>query len=160
MNPHDGMSPGDPLGDMLRAWSGMVNAALPPPEALGQLLGGRGAQGCGPAGHVNQVLMQAHFVAAAALMRVWNRSAQSLAQVRPVGPGAQTATAAQAADEGQALARLVDDARAHLRRMSEITLDESRRFEIQMQALGEELRTVVVDPIDSAAPRRYARTKP
>ncbi len=104
--------------------------------------------------------MQAHFVAAAALMRVWNRSAQSLAQVRPVGPGAQTATAAQAADEGQALARLVDDARAHLRRMSEITLDESRRFEIQMQALGEELRTVVVDPIDSAAPRRYARTKP
>ncbi len=32
MNPHDGMSPGDPLGDMLRAWSGMVNAALPPPR--------------------------------------------------------------------------------------------------------------------------------
>lgn len=160
MNPHDDTSPVDPLGEMLRAWSGMVSTAMLCPEVLNQVLGAGGAHGPDPANRVNEVLMQAHFAALAALVRVWSRSAQSLTQTWPVGVWVQTGSATQAADAGRALGRLVDDARAHLRRLSEVALDESLTFGSQMQALGEQLRTVVEYPINTATPRRYARTKP
>lgn len=141
MNQQAGSFPNDPYGEMLRAWTAMASVALPRADATDPFLG---------------LFAQAHLASAAAGMRCWSRWAQSWAEYRQAAMPA----AAPRADDGEALGRAVDEARAHLRRLGEIALDEARLLDTQMQALSEQLRTVVEDPAAPGAPRRRARAKP
>ena len=130
----------DPLGDMMRSW---VAAA-----------GGAGLPGAGNA--CSQSITQAHVVAAGTSMRVWTRGAQSLAQYQQ-----ESAAAGGPADADQ-VARQADAARAHLRRLGEIALEEAHALSITLQGLAEQLRASMETPATGAdlPPRRYARAKP
>ncbi|GEM_PF-5967921 len=151
MSPHQGPLPNDPLGDLMRSWAGM---AMPSPEALAPFAAAAGA--APGAGHsAGNVLAQAHWLASGVSMRVWTRAAQSLVQYQ------QESGAAERPADAAGPARQHDAARAHLRRLGEIALEEARSLDAQLQGLSEQLRASMEDP---AAPkphrRRYARAKP
>lgn len=133
----------DPLSDMMRSWAAAV--------------GGVGLPGAGNAGGqvITQSVTQAHGVAAATSMRVWTRGAQSLAQYQQ-----ESAAAGGAADADQ-LARQADAARAHLRRLGEIALEEAHSLAATLQNMAEQLRASMETPATGAdlPPRRYARAK-
>ncbi len=158
MNPPEGSPTNDPLVDMMRSWVAMASAVMPRPETLAPLAAAAGlSPGLSPG--VSQgggsVLAQAHLVAAGASMRAWTRSAQSLAQYQ------QDSSAAGAAGAEQA-GRQTDAARAHLRRLGEIAIEEAHALDTQLQGLGEQLRAAMEDPAVTADLRqhRYARAKP
>ena len=135
--------PNDPLGDMMRSWAA---------AAAGAGLPGAGNP-CGQA--IPQSMTQAHVVSAGASMRVWTRGAQSLAQCQQ-----ESAAAGGPADTDQ-VARQADAARAHLRRLGEIALEEAHALAATLQALSEQLRASMETPTETALPpRRYARAKP
>jgi hypothetical protein len=160
MNQQAGAFANDPYGELWRAWAAMASGALPRGDATDPFLGSRDVRGPGADGGLMAVLTQAHFASAAAFMRCWNRSAQSWAEYRQAAAGAVAPSAPPSGSDGEALGRLVDEARAHVRRLGEIALDEARLLDVQMQVLSEQLRAVVEDPASSGAPRRRARTKP
>jgi len=154
MNPHEGPLPNDPLGDMMRTWAGMASAAMPRPEARAPFAAAAGAAP-GAAHPASNVLAQAHWLATGVSMRVWTRAAQSLVRYQQESGTAD----APAAAEGPA--RQADAARAHLRRLGEIALEEARSLDAQLQSLGEQLRASMEDPAAAKPPqRRYARAKP
>lgn len=132
--------PNDPLGDMLRSWAAAA--------------GGTGLPGAGqPYGQaITQAITQAHLVAAGTSMRVLARSAQSLALY-------QQESGAADADQ---VARQADAARAHLRRLGEIALEEAHSLAATLQGLAEQLRASMETPATGTdlPPRRYARAKP
>ena len=155
MIPPDGTPPQDPLGDMMRSWASMACAALPRPESLAPLAAAAGlGAGASPAG--GNLLAQAHMVAAAASLRVWTRSAQSLSAYQ------QECSAADTAPGDAQDACHADATRAHLRRLGEIAIEEAHALDAQLQGLGEQVRTQVdaAAPLSHPQPRRYARAKP
>ena len=117
---------------------------------FGELMGSMGAT----SGPVNTVLAQAGWISATTMSRVWARGAQSLAEYQ------------QACAAGTPLEVQVDHARAHLRRLGEIALEEARSLDGQMQGLGEQLRGAVPDAVPDPPrptadpPVRRARAKP
>ena len=136
--------PNDPLGDMMRSWAAAADGA--------------GLPGAGNprAQSITQAITQAHGVAAAASMRVWMRGAQSLAQYQ------QESAAAGGPEGADQVARQADAARAHLRRLGEISLEEAQSLHAILQGLAEQLRASMETPVTAAdlPPRRYARAKP
>lgn len=160
MNPPEGSPTNDPLVDMMRSWVAMASAVMPRPEALAPLAAAAGVSpGVSQGG--GSVLAQAHLVAASASMRAWTRSAQSLAQYQQDSSAAGAASVAGAAGAEQA-GRQTDAARAHLRRLGEIAIEEAHALDTQLQGLGEQLRAAMEDPAVTADLRqhRYARAKP
>ncbi|NRF66881.1 hypothetical protein HLB44_07790 [Aquincola sp. S2] len=146
-------SPNDPLGELMRAWSGMAAAAMPGADALGAMAGAPGA--AAPAGNpAVGALAQAHWLASGVWLRLGSRAAQSLAQYQ------HECGAATHPGGADAPARQADAARAHLRRLGEMALDEARALDAQLQGLAEELRASMDDPAAGPAPRRHARAKP
>ena len=131
--------PNDPLGELMRSWAAAA--------------GGAGLPGAGnPCG---QAITQAHLVAAAASMRLWTRGAQSLAQYQ------QESGAAGGPADADQVARQADAARAHLRRLSEIALEEAHSLAATLQGLSEQLRASMETLTETdLPPRRYARAKP
>ena len=154
MKPAPDPSAQDALGELWRSWSALAAAALPGAEALTTL------PPAAAAAPIQAVLAQAQVAGAATLLKVWTRSAQSLAEYqrevqRGAGDGDRTPQAAAN------LAAQVDHARAHLRRLSEIALEEGDALDGQMQALDQQLRALIEEPVAAAPkPRRYARAKP
>ena len=136
--------PNDPLGDMMRSWAAAAGGAGLP---------GAG-NSCGQA--ITQSMTQAHLAAAATSMRVWTRGAQSLAQYQ------QDSGAVGGAADADQVARQADAARAHLRRLGEIALEEAHSLTTTLQGLAEQLRASTETPATGAdlPPRRYARAKP
>ena len=136
--------PNDPLGDWMRSWAAAA--------------GGAGLPGAGhPRGQViTQSITQAHAVAASASMRVCTRGAQSLAQYQ------QDSGAVGGAADADQVARQADAARAHLRRLGEIALEEAHALTTTLQGLAEQLHASMETPATGAdlPPRRYARAKP
>ena len=138
----------DPLGELMRTWAAAA--------------GGAGLPGAGhPRGQaitqaITQSITQAHAVAAGASMRVWTRGAQSLAQYQ------QDSGAVGGAADADQVARQADAARAHLRRLGEIALEEAHTLDAILQGLAEQLRSSMETPATGAdlPPRRYARAKP
>ena len=134
----------DPLSDMMRSWAAAA--------------GGAGLPGAGnPCGQaITQSMTQAHLVAAATSMRVWTRGAQSLAQYQ------QDSGAVGGAADADQVARQADAARAHLRRLGEVALEEAHSLAATLQGLSEQLRASMETPATAAdlPPRRYARAKP
>ena len=134
----------DPLGDMMRSWAAAA--------------GGAGLPGAGnPGGQaIAQAITQAHVVAAGTSMRVWTRGAQSLAQYQ------QDSAAAGGPADADQVARQADAARAHLRRLGEIALEEAHSLDATLQGLAEQLRASMETPATGTdlPPRRYARAKP
>ena len=120
--------------------------------------GGAGLPGAGhPRGQaITQSITQAHAVAAGASMRVWTRGAQSLAQYQ------QDSAAAGGPADADQVARQADAARAHLRRLGEIALEEAHSLTTTLQGLAEQLRASMETPATGVdlPPRRYARAKP
>ena len=140
MKTQEDSAPNDPLGDMMRNWAAAA--------------GGAGLPGAGqPCG---QAITQAHLVAAGTSMRVLARSAQSLALYQQ-----ESGAAGGAAETGQ-VARQSDAARAHLRRLGEIALEEAHSLAATLQGLAEQLRASMETPTTGTdlPPRRYARAKP
>lgn len=124
----------DPFSDAMRAWS-TLTSALP------------GATGA-PASPIDAVLMQAHWVSSASLLRAGQRAAQSwlqCTQEAPAGAGAE---------------QRVEAARAHLRRLAEIAADEARTVEQQLLGLGEQARATVAPAPEPAPPVRRTHPKP
>jgi hypothetical protein len=160
MNQQAGSFSNDPFGELWRAWAAMASGGRPRDDPTDPFLGSRDVQGPGANGPLIVVLAQAHFAAAAAFMRYSNRSAQSWAEYVQAAAGAAAPSVRPSGSDGEALGTLVDEARAHVRRLGEIALDEARLLDVQMQVLSEQLRTVVEDPASSGAPRRHVRTKP
>ncbi len=157
MNPPQGTLPNDPLSELWRTWSALAAAAMPQPDRVAPLAQ---APGSTP-GPVNAVLARANVAGAAVLLKVWTRSAQSLADYQRETQRLNGESAPSAAAAASSLAAQVDHARAHLRRLSDIAFEESRALDDQLLALGEQLRALLEDPAPSApAPRRYARAKP
>ena len=144
MKTQDNFPPNDPLGDMMRSWAAAA--------------GGAGLPGAGnPCDQaVTQSMTQAHTLAAAASMRVWTRGAQSLAQYQ------QESAAAGGPEDADQFARQADAARAHLRRLGEIALEEAQSLAATLQGLAEQLRASMATPVTTTdlPPRRYARAKP
>ena len=146
----------DLLGDMLRSWAaaagfaGLHGAGHPGGQAITQAITQSITQS------ITQAITQAHGVAAGTSMRVWTRGAQSLAQYQQ-----ESAAAGGAADADQ-VARQADAARAHLRRLGEIALEEAHTLDTILQGLAEQLRASMETPATGAdlPPRRYARAKP
>lgn len=136
--------PNDPLGELMRTWAAAA--------------GGAGLPGAGhPRGQaIIQSITQAHAVAAGASMRVWARGAQSLAQYQ------QDSGVVDGVADADQVARQADAARAHLRRLGEIALEEAHTLDAILQGLAEQLRASMETPATGAdlPPRRYARAKP
>ena len=144
MKTQENALPNDPLSDLMRSWAAAT--------------GGAGLPGAGnpQAQFITQAMTQAHGVAAAASMRVWTRGAQSLAQCQ------QESAAAGGPEDAHQVARQADAARAHLRRLGEIALEEAQSLAATLQGLAEQLRASMETPATGAdlPPRRYARAKP
>lgn len=154
MNTSHGPDVNDPLTALMRGFSFMASALQPPAGAAGM-----SPPMLGPS-PVHTVLMQAQTAAGAAVMRGLQRGAQSwvdYGKALSLRPAGEAAT-----DEAQQLASSVDEARAHLRRLTEIAADEARLLETQLRGLDEQLRTIMQDPapVEPPAHRRYARAKP
>lgn len=132
--------PNDPLSDMMRSWAAAAGVA--------------GLAGAG--NPCSQTINQAHVAAAGTSVRVWTRGAQSLAQYQ------QESAAAAGPAQADQVARQADAARAHLRRLGEIALEEAHALDSTLQGLAEQLRAAMDMPATGAelAPRRYARAKP
>lgn len=129
--------PTDPIADTLRVWSTLASA-WPGASA-------------GPAGAptpLDALLMQAQWLGSASLLRSGQRAAQSWLQFT------------QAAPADAPLAQRVDEARAHLRRLSEIAADEARTIEQQLRGLDEQARGLVAPAEPEPAPVRRAQAKP
>lgn len=127
------MNSTDTLGGMLDAWSALAGAAT----------------GGAPAPLTN-LLMQAHLASSSALMRAGQRGSDSwMDYLKSTGTDAT-------------LEQRVDAARAHLRRLAEISADESRQVQQALLALDEQVRALVppVPQPDGTDPVRYARAKP
>lgn len=127
------MNSTDTLGGMLDAWSALAGAAA----------------GGAPAPLTN-LLMQAHLASSTALMRAGQRGSDSwMDYLKATGTDAT-------------LEQRVDAARGHLRRLAEISADESRQVQQQLLALDEQLRALVppVPQPDDADPVRRAHIKP
>ena len=147
----------DPLTAMMRAWSSMVAAVPPTGTAADKWLGSAQTLSRGPGAQINTVLMQAQAAASGAMMRGWQRGARSWAEYcRSAGAGTPALASAVGAE---ALARNVDDARAHVRRLAEIAADEARLLAAQLSSIDEQLRAVVPDADPADAARRFARAK-
>lgn len=97
---------------------------------------------------LNMLLMQAHWVASAALGRSAQRGAQSWLDY-----GKEAAAPADGAVR-------VDAARAHLRRLAEIAADEAHEAARQLQAIDEQVRALIAPADDGAPPVRRAQAKP
>lgn len=148
----------DPYGELFRAWASIAMEALAQGRAAGLSPARREDRGTGTPRQLIELVAQAHLASSSAFMRCWNRALQSWTEY-----GRAAAGAASAFPEGlddAALAKLVDEARAHVRRLGEIALDEARLFNAQMEALGEHLRACAEDPPAQGSPRRRARAKP
>jgi ElaB/YqjD/DUF883 family membrane-anchored ribosome-binding protein len=65
---------------------------------------------------------------------------------------------ASAAD-GENLRILIDDARACLREVAELSADEARALKENIEAMDEALRTLVGDPADSGGANRRWKAK-
>ncbi len=149
----------DPLASLMRGFYFIASALQPQAGAAGLPLSMPQSMPLPGPSPVNTVLLQAQAAAGAAVMRGMQRGAQSWADYgralapRPAGVAAF--------DDAQQLARHVDEARAHLRRLAEIAADEARLLETQLRGLDEQLCATVAGPApaDPPARRRYARAK-
>ena len=150
MNTPHGPDLDDPLASLMRGFSFMAAALQPQAGGAGMPLP-MTMPGPSP---VHTVLLQAQAAAGAAVMRGLQRGAQSWADY-----GKTTAAGAADADETHRLARTVDEARAHLRRLAEIAADEARLLESQLRGLDEQLRAAYEETDPAAQPRRRARAK-
>ena len=141
-------SPGldDPFSALMRGFSLMASTFQPQASAFANAA----------AAPVNTVLQQAQAAASAAVMRGLQRGAQSW-----VDYGQAAAAAPAGMGAAHALSFSVDQARAHLRRLTEIAADEARLLETQLRGLDEQLRAAVTDPDppDAGAPTRRANAK-
>ena len=74
---------------------------------------------------------------------------------------ARAVTTGAGAGDAQAACQ-ADAARAHLRRLGEIAIEEAHALDAQLQGLGEHMRAQADDAshLSHPQPRRYARTKP
>ena len=141
--------------EWLRAWAALAGG-VPGDAVTKQTLGRPG--GLGAAGQVTAVLAQANFATATALMRSWARAMESW--VKYGQAGARGLAPLASGKDGEDLAKLVDEAREHLRRLGESAVEEAGELNKQLQALAEQLRNIVEDePSSAAPPRRLARTK-
>lgn len=125
----------DPFSEAMSAWSTLATA-----------LPGAAAGGGAPTA-LDTVLMQAHWVSSASLLRAGQRAAQSWLQYT------------QEAPTGASAERRVDAARAHLRRLAEIAADEARAVEQQLRGLDEQARATVAPAAAEAQPVRRAHGK-
>ena len=149
----------DPYGDLFRAWASVASEmlAISGPRAPAPARGDQ--RGAGSHRQVIELVAQAHLASSSAFLRCCDRAARSWGEYgQAAAASASPAALSDGVDVG-ALAKLVDEARAHVRRLGEIALDESRLLSAQMEALGERLRAMVDDPAPQRAPRRYARAK-
>lgn len=156
----------DPLSSLMQGMS-LLAAGLGGGGAAANLLGQAPGAAQGPTARVQTVLLQAQAAASAALLRGMQRGAQSWAEyAKAVNPAATAGVAGATAAERQpggpddmhALALSVDEARAQLRRLTEIAADEARLLEQQLRGLDEALRAVLEVPA-AEHPRRRARGK-
>jgi hypothetical protein len=134
----------NPLADAMRAWQALL-ASWP---GMGTAAGA--ATGAAPAAPLEALLMQAQWLCSGSLLRSGQRAAQSWLQYT------------QAAPADAPLAVRVDAARAHLRRLSEIAIDEARSVNQQLMALDDQacqLATAAAAPAEAAPPVRRAQAK-
>lgn len=160
MNYQAGSDWGGLLEPWLRAFAALTSSRAPGDAAVHQQPEAHDLHGLGTGGHLLAVLAQANLALAAALMRFGGRSIQSWAEYQAATGGMRSLVSTSGMDR-EALATLVDQARAHLRRVGESAVEEARVLDLQMQAIAEQLRAIVEDqPSSSDTPHRYARTKP
>lgn len=126
----------DPFADAMRAFA-----------ALGAALPGAAGAAAGAPTQLDTLLMQAHWVGSAALLRAGQRASQSWLQFTQEAPA------------GASAEQRVDAARAHLRRLAEIAADEARAAEQQLRGIDEQARATVAPPPDEAPPKRRAGAK-
>jgi hypothetical protein len=140
----------DPLADTLRAWQALLAAWPGAGVAPGALsgIGGIGGVGATTAAPLEGLLMQAQWLCGASLVRSGQRAAQSWLQYTQAAP-------ADAAPEARA-----DAARAHLRRLAEIAVDEARSVGQQLMALDEQVCNLVVAAAPAAATPVVRRARP
>jgi hypothetical protein len=127
----------DPFADAMRVWSTLASS-LPTAGGLG---------GATPS-PLDAVLMQAHWLSSASLVRAGQRAAQSWLQCTQEAPA------------GASAEQRVEAARAHLRRLAEIAADEARGVEQQLRGLDEQVRATVAPQAAEARPVRRAHPKP
>ena len=128
------MNPADPLQDALSAWANLAGGMARGPTP-----------GSSP---LDALLMQAHVASSGALLRSGQRATQSWL------------TYTQEAAASSELSMRVDAARAHLRRLAEISADEARLIEQQLRSLDEQLRALVAPVPGGTDPVRRGQTKP
>jgi hypothetical protein len=131
---------GMPSGMAMPAGMGMPGMSMP---------GGSGRQ------QIGACTSQAYFATMANLLRWWMRVAQSWAEF------ARTAAARSGGPlpDGSALGVFADETRAQLRRIAEISLEESAHLQRQMEQLAEQIRNVVDGAAAGADPHRWTRMK-
>lgn len=145
---------------MVENWAAAMNAmssgmgmpsgiTMPPGMGMPDMSGGSGQQ------QIGACASQAYFATMTNLLRWWMRVAQTWAEF------ARTAAARSsgAVPDGSALGVFADETRAQLRRIVEISLEESARLQRQMEQLAEQIRVVVDGAAASGEPHRWARAK-
>ena len=147
---------------MVENWAAAMSAmssgmGMPSGMATPPGMGMRGMSMPGGSGRqqIGACASQAYFATMANLLRWWMRVAQSW------GEFARTAAARSGAPlpDGSALGVFADETRAQLRRIAEISLEESAQLQRQMEQLGEQIRNVVDGAAASADPHRWTRMK-
>lgn len=144
--------PGYNPDEMMRIWTSMTDAwraamgGMPMAPGMGSGDSSQQIRGCAT---------QAYYASMSNLMRWWTRSAQSWADYAR----STAALSAGAALDGRALAVLADETRAQLRRLADISLEESALLQRQLEQLAEQVRAAVDGMAQDAQPRRYARAK-
>jgi hypothetical protein len=145
---------------MMENWTGGMNAMSPGMMgAMASSMGPRSPGTGGPGTHEQQQISgcatQAYFASVSNLLRWWMRVAQAWGEyARSAG-----ARSTGAAVDGTALGVLADDTRAQLRKIVEISLEESVLLQRQMEQLADQIRNVVDGLGPDAQARRWARAK-
>jgi len=137
---------------MMENWTGGMGAM---PPGMGGAAPGTGGPGTDEQQRISGCATQAYFASVSNLLRWWMRVAQAW------GEYARSAGARSTAEtvDGTALGVLADETRAQLRKIAEISLEESALLQRQMEQLADQIRNVVDGLGPHAEARRWARAK-
>jgi len=152
--------------DFMQMWSRMMEnwtggmGAMPPgvggvAPGMGRSSPGAGGSGTDEQQRISGCATQAYFASVSNLFRWWMRVAQAWGEYTRSAGARSTA----GATDGRALGLFADETRAQLRRVVEISLEESALLQRQMEQLGEQIRNIVDGLGPDAQARRWARAK-
>ncbi len=150
----------NPFETLVGAW--LEQSRIWQPQALADAFSASPLFERGPAAMVPvaTILFQAYLQSMSSSVRFGGRLTETMAQCQArMIERLSEADVASAAD-GESLRVLIDDARACLREVAELSADEARALQSNVAALDDALRTLAGEPSEPAGSGRRWKVKP